>query len=125
MSSKMMNEKILVTTERMLCDILICEGISEKNARALALRICGVLPDLPSLMETVEARVVEQLLSEIERDVLGKVTEQVEERLEYQADATLGNIDSSLVGRLDGQARELIEEQDEEKRKYGGYFAPP
>ena len=102
----------LVVTQNLLRNILLSEGITQRNAVALARRICASLPDLPSLVKRVEDTVVENLMAELQVEITQKITTQLQDAPSARPDRGFETIDEAFCERIDARARELLEDQN-------------
>src|SRR6056297_2224801 len=91
----------LVVTQNLLRNILLSEGITQRNADALSRRVCASLPDLPSLVKRVEDTVVEHLMSELQVEMTQKITIQLHDATAARPDHEFVMIDEALCERID------------------------
>jgi hypothetical protein len=104
---------LLVLTQTMLTDILINEGITPSNARALSHRICMALPDHMSLMHRIETSVIDQLVSVLEVEIVNEVMMKARQGRVQRIGTDFGDIESELFDRIEQKARSLMDSDED------------
>lgn len=113
--SDVLKEPILVLTESMLRNVFVCEGPSVQHAEIMSRRVCVVLPDLSSLIQRIETRVMEQIMTDLAAEVENGVMDTLRRTEKRRAERIFGSVDEALATRLDKKARDKTRTSEEQE----------